>query len=81
MENTDISMVNAGIEDFVRAAAPETKRSIREDAVSPVWVKETSKALGLEILEGMSAEQVVLAHRESVEEQRNGEAVDVGHFV
>jgi NAD(P)-dependent dehydrogenase (short-subunit alcohol dehydrogenase family) len=36
-----ISLVNAGIEGFVRAAALEMPRGIRINAVSPAWVTET----------------------------------------
>ncbi len=36
-----ISLVNAGIEGFVRAAALEAPRGICVNAVSPPWVSET----------------------------------------
>jgi NAD(P)-dependent dehydrogenase (short-subunit alcohol dehydrogenase family) len=78
--SSSISMVNAGIEGFVRAAALETQRGIRVNAVSPIWVKETVEALGMDISEGMPAKQVALAYKESVEGQRNGEVLDVRHF-
>jgi NAD(P)-dependent dehydrogenase (short-subunit alcohol dehydrogenase family) len=78
--SSSISMVNAGIEGFVRAAALETQRGIRVNAVSPIWVKETLEALGMDISEGMPAKQVALAYKESVEGQRNGEVLDVRHF-
>jgi len=36
-----ISLVNAGLEGFVRAAALELPRGIRVNVVSPPWVSET----------------------------------------
>ncbi len=78
--SSSISMVNAGIEGFVRAAALETQRGIRVNAVSPIWVKETLEVLGMDSSEGMPAELVALAYKESVEGQRSGEVLDVRHF-
>jgi NAD(P)-dependent dehydrogenase (short-subunit alcohol dehydrogenase family) len=78
--SSSISMVNAGIEGFVRAAALETQRGIRVNAVSPIWVKETMEVLGMDSSEGMPAKQVALAYKESVEGQRSGEVLDVRHF-
>ena len=39
--SASISMVNAGLEGFVRAAALELPRGIRINVVSPPWVTET----------------------------------------
>jgi NAD(P)-dependent dehydrogenase (short-subunit alcohol dehydrogenase family) len=79
--SASISMVNAGLEGFVRAAALEVKRGIRVNVVSPIWVKETLEAMGMDTSEGMSAVQTALAYKESVEGKRNGEVLDVRHFV
>ena len=79
--SASISMVNAGLEGFVRAAALEVKRGIRVNVVSPIWVKETMEAMGMDASEGMSAVQTALAYKESVEGKRNGEVLDVRHFV
>jgi NAD(P)-dependent dehydrogenase (short-subunit alcohol dehydrogenase family) len=65
---------------FVRAAALEVQRGIRINAVSPIRVKETMEAVGMDSSEGMPADQTVLAYQESVEGPRNGEALDVRHF-
>jgi len=78
--SSSISMVNAGIEGFVRAAALETQRGIRVNAVSPIWAKETLEVLGMDSSEGMPAELVALAYKESVEGQRSGEVLDVRYF-
>jgi NAD(P)-dependent dehydrogenase (short-subunit alcohol dehydrogenase family) len=46
--SASISMVNAGLEGFVRAAALEMPRNLRVNAVSPPWVKETMVKLGMD---------------------------------
>lgn len=79
--SSSVSMVNAGVEGFVRAAALEMQRSIRVNAVSPVFVKETLEAMGMDSSKGIPAEKVALAYKESVEGQRNGEVIDVKDFV
>lgn len=75
-----ISLVNAGIDGFVRAAALELPRGRRVNAVSPVWVKETLEAMGMDSAGGMPAKQVALAYVESVEGKRNGEVLDTRDF-
>ncbi len=75
-----ISMVNAGIEGFVRAAALELPRGIRVNAVSPVFVKETMEAMGMDSTHGMPADQTALTYKESVEGQRTGEVLDIRSF-
>ena len=78
--SSSISMVNAGLEGFIRAAALEMQRGLRVNVVSPVFVKETMEAMGMDSSSGMPAERVALAYRESVEGQRNGEVIDVRDF-
>jgi len=75
-----ISLVNAGLDGFVRATALELPRGLRVNAVSPVWVKETLIALGMDSTNGMPAQQVALAYVESVEGKRNGEVIDTRDF-
>ncbi len=78
--SSSISMANAGLEGFIRAAAMEMMRGVRVNVVSPVFVKETMEAMGLDSSHGMSAEKVALAYKESVEGKRNGEVLDVREF-
>lgn len=61
-----ISLVNAGIEGFVRAAALEAPRGIRVNAVSPPWVSETLQALKMDPSHGLSAATVAHAYVRSV---------------
>lgn len=71
-----ISLVNAGLEGFVRAAALEMPRGIRINAVSPPWVRETLEAMGKDAANGMPAVMVAESYIASVEGRRNGEVID-----
>ena len=75
-----ISLVNAGLEGFVRAAVLETPRGIRVNVVSPPWVSETLEAMGKDASTGMPAAKVAAAYVESVESQRTGEVLDARSF-
>jgi NAD(P)-dependent dehydrogenase (short-subunit alcohol dehydrogenase family) len=70
-----ISLVNAGLEGFVRAAALEMDRGIRVNAVSPPWVRETLEKMGRDPLPGMPAAHVAKAYRESIEGTDSGKVI------
>jgi NAD(P)-dependent dehydrogenase (short-subunit alcohol dehydrogenase family) len=70
-----ISLVNAGLEGFVRAAALEAPRGIRVNVVSPPWVTETLKALGMPLTGGLPAATVAKAYVESVEGKMTGQTL------
>lgn len=78
--SSSISMINAGIEGFVRAAALELPRGIRINAVSPPWVMETLEALGMDTSIGMPAEKVAQAYRSSVTGTRSGLIINARDF-
>ena len=61
-----ISLVNAGVEGFIRAAALEAPRKIRVNAVSPPWVAETLQALKMDTSQGLPAIIVARAYVRSV---------------
>jgi NAD(P)-dependent dehydrogenase (short-subunit alcohol dehydrogenase family) len=67
-----VSLVNAGLEGFVRAAALDLPREVRINVVSPPWVSETLVKMGRDPAPGMPAAQVALAYQESVEGDRTG---------
>jgi NAD(P)-dependent dehydrogenase (short-subunit alcohol dehydrogenase family) len=71
-----ISLVNAGLEGFARAAALEAPRGIRVNVVSPPWVEETLRALGMDIPGGLPAEVVARAYVESVTGTRSGVVIE-----
>ena len=78
--SASISMVNAGLEGFVRAAALEMPRGIRINVVSPPWVKETLEALGMDSSEGMPAQQVAQAYWSSLHGTRSGIVINARDF-
>jgi NAD(P)-dependent dehydrogenase (short-subunit alcohol dehydrogenase family) len=72
-----ISLVNAGLEGFARAAALETPRGIRINTVSPPWVTETLRALNMDPNLGKPAVEVAKGYVKSIEGQQNGEVIEV----
>jgi NAD(P)-dependent dehydrogenase (short-subunit alcohol dehydrogenase family) len=75
-----ITMTNAALEAFARAAALEMPRGARINVVSPSWVSETLVAMGRDGSGGLPAATVARAYVESVEGARNGETLDVRSF-
>jgi NAD(P)-dependent dehydrogenase (short-subunit alcohol dehydrogenase family) len=70
-----ISLVNAGLEGFGRAAALEAPRGIRINVVSPPWVTETLAAMGRPLDGGLPAEVVAQAYVRSVEGSETGQVI------
>ena len=70
--SASISMVNAGLEGFVRAAALELPRKLRINSVSPPWVKETMVKLGIDPTSGLAAADVAKAYLAAVESSHQG---------
>jgi NAD(P)-dependent dehydrogenase (short-subunit alcohol dehydrogenase family) len=71
-----ISLVNAGLEGFVRAAALELSRGLRVNVVSPPWVEETLQEMGADFSPSLPAETVAEAYLESLEGTQNGATID-----
>lgn len=70
-----ISLVNAGLEGFTRAAALEAPRGIRVNVVSPPWVSETLAAMGRPTEDGLPAAVVARAYAASVEGKETGRVI------
>jgi len=70
-----VSLVNAGLEGFARAAANEAPRGIRVNVVSPPWVTETLIAYGMDPSIGMPAREVARAYVNSVQGNANGQTL------
>jgi NAD(P)-dependent dehydrogenase (short-subunit alcohol dehydrogenase family) len=71
-----ISLVNAGLEGFARAAALEASRGIRVNVVSPPWVTETLQAMGWPPVPGaLPAAVVARSYVESVEGKMSGQVL------
>jgi NAD(P)-dependent dehydrogenase (short-subunit alcohol dehydrogenase family) len=72
-----ISMVNAGLEGFGRAAALELgNEKIRVNVVSPAWVRETLIAYKMDPANGLPAAEVAKAYVKSVEGEATGLIID-----
>lgn len=74
--SASISMVNAGLEGFVRAAAMELPRGLRVNVVSPPWVTETLIARGMDPSIGLPADKVAQVYLASVEGRMTGQVLD-----
>jgi len=71
-----ISLVNAGLEGFVRAAALEAPRAIRVNAVSPPWISGTLSKLGMDATAGLPASVVARAYACAVETPVTGQVIE-----
>jgi NAD(P)-dependent dehydrogenase (short-subunit alcohol dehydrogenase family) len=71
-----ISIVNAGLEAFTRAAALELPRGQRINAVSPGWVAETLVQMKMDPGPGLPAAQVAQAYVTVVEGNMTGQILD-----
>jgi NAD(P)-dependent dehydrogenase (short-subunit alcohol dehydrogenase family) len=74
--SASVSMVNAGLEGFVRAAALEMPRKLRINAVSPPWVKETLVKFGMDPGSGLAAADVAKGYVAAIEGLHQGKVLD-----
>ncbi len=74
--STAISLVNAGLEGFGRAAALEAPRGIRINVGSPNWVIDTRKAFNMDPSTGTPVEVVAAAYVKALEGAMNGEVLE-----
>lgn len=73
-----VSLVNAAVEGFVRAAALEMPRRVRINGVSPPWVRETLLRLHMDPNPGLPAAAVAQAYVASVEGASQGSIIEPG---
>jgi len=74
------AMVNAALEGFVRAAALDVAKGIRINAVSPVFVTETAKKMGMDTAGTMSAIETARAYQASKDGDMTGQVLDVREY-
>jgi NAD(P)-dependent dehydrogenase (short-subunit alcohol dehydrogenase family) len=75
-----VSLVNAGLEGFTRAAALDLPRGLRINVVSPPWVSETLQAMGQDPAGGEPAAEVAKAYLKSLEPGVQGQVLDARDF-
>jgi NAD(P)-dependent dehydrogenase (short-subunit alcohol dehydrogenase family) len=74
------SLVNAGLEGFIRGAALELA-PVRVNLVSPPWVRETLVTMGKDPLPGLPAADVAKAYVEAVENAKlTGQVLEASSF-
>ncbi|MDA8082212.1 MAG: short chain dehydrogenase [Nitrospiraceae bacterium] len=74
--STAVSLINAGLEGFGRAAALEAPRGIRVNVVSPNWVIDTLKAFNMDPSIGTPVETVAAAYVKALEGPMNGQVIE-----
>jgi len=72
-----VSVVNAGVEAFARAAAQELPRGLRINAVAPGWVRETLLAFKMDPAPGIAAVEAAQTYVKAVEGKMTGQTLDV----
>ena len=70
---TALAMVNGALESFARAAALDLPRGIRINTISPPFIQETARAMGLP--GGLPAEENAKAYVALVEGNETGQVV------
>jgi NAD(P)-dependent dehydrogenase (short-subunit alcohol dehydrogenase family) len=73
-----VSLVNAGLEGFTRAAALEAPRGIRVNIISPPWVTETLIAFKMDPAGGVPAAEVARSYVASIEGRQSGAVITPG---
>lgn len=75
-----VTLVNSGVEGFVRAAALDLPRGLRVNAVSPPWVSETLAAMGQDPTNGLPAATVARAYVDSLKPEMTGLVLDARRY-
>ncbi|WP_244848455.1 short chain dehydrogenase [Caballeronia sp. SL2Y3] len=70
-----VSIVNAGVEGFARAAALELQGTMRVNVVSPGWVAETLQSMGKDPSGGIPAADVARAYKRTIDEAMTGQVL------
>jgi NAD(P)-dependent dehydrogenase (short-subunit alcohol dehydrogenase family) len=71
-----ISLVNAALEGFARAAALELPRGVRVNVVSPPWITDTLRALGMDPSRGLSPEGAAQLYVQSLLGSASGTIIE-----
>jgi NAD(P)-dependent dehydrogenase (short-subunit alcohol dehydrogenase family) len=71
-----LTLVNAGLEGFVHAAALDMPRGQRINVISPPWVTETLQALKMHGMIGLPSAVVARAYVKAVLGKENGQVIE-----
>lgn len=80
-ETSNIAMVNAGLEGFVKAVALELDNEKRVVIVHPPLVRETANAMGIDSAPWPSASTVAKTYISSLENQSSGDSIFVKGYI
>jgi NAD(P)-dependent dehydrogenase (short-subunit alcohol dehydrogenase family) len=75
-----VSMVNGGLESFVKAAALELGNKVLVNVVSPIFVKETMEMMGMDSAQGLSATDTAKGYVAAIRTDQSGQVFDVTDF-
>lgn len=76
-----VSMVNAALDSFAKAAALELEGILRVNTVSPHFVKETMEIMGMDSTNGITAADTAKAFRHAIDSNQTGKAFDVVDYI
>lgn len=79
--STTISMVNAALDAFAKAAALEFGSDLRVNTVSPRFVKETMELMGMDSSTGVPVADTAKAYRHAIASDESGQAFDVVDYI
>lgn len=74
------SAANGALNSFVKAASLDLGNTLRINAVSPIFVKETMEMMGMDSSDGMSATDTAKAYQSALEGSMTGEVIDVRNY-
>jgi NAD(P)-dependent dehydrogenase (short-subunit alcohol dehydrogenase family) len=75
--SASVSAANGALNSFVKAAALELGDTLRINAISPIFVKETMEMMGMDSAAGMSASDTAKTYLTALESSMSGQVIDV----
>ncbi|WP_299003907.1 short chain dehydrogenase [uncultured Shewanella sp.] len=76
-----VSLVNAGLDAFAKAAAFELGDTLRINTVSPHFVTETMEMMGMDSSGGISATDTAKAYIYALNSNETGQVFDVANYI
>jgi NAD(P)-dependent dehydrogenase (short-subunit alcohol dehydrogenase family) len=76
-----ISMINAGLEGFSRAAELELGSTLEVRVVSPIFVVETMRVMGMDTTGGIAAAALARVYRAALTDDRRRVVFDCREFM